>query len=396
MQGRIAKKQMEKPKLTRLNKGNEKDRGVRSFFLRFLQLEKGGFTMELFWNTQRNLWQKLQETTLPIVLYGMGNGAVKLLHMCRVYGIVVSAIFASDDFVRGQSFAGLPVQHLADLEETYEDFVILVAFGSHDKAVMARIDDLARRHPLYLPDLPVAGEEWFDAAFLESHQEEALQAEALWADEPSRQLYENLLHYKWSGELAYLQKTVDDEAVWQLLQPWAGEYYWDIGAYDGDSIAAFLQASEMNAQQIIAWEPDPKNFRKLQKNITAWHLSNVTLLPYVAYHESCTLSFAAGAGRGSAIAASGLPVVAKTIDEVRGVGKCTLLKIDAEGVEKEVLQGAATTLRECRPKLRLAAYHRPGDLWDLPLQLQSLQPSYQLYLRRGRCYPAWDVDIIAL
>lgn len=352
--------------------------------------------MRALWNAQKDLWQKLQEATLPIVLYGMGNGAAKLLRICHAYGITISSLFASDDFVRGQTFAGLPVQRVADLEDIYEDFIILVAFGSHDKAVMAHIDDLAKRHPLYLPDLPVAGDEWFDATFFKTQQEKAFAVSTLWADEPSRQLYEDLLRYKWSGERCYLQETVTDEAIWQLLQPQVAESYWDIGAYDGDTIAAFLQASGRNDQQIVAWEPDPKTFRKLQENIATWRLPNVTLLPYAAYHEACTLSFAAGAGRGSAIAASGLPVAAKTIDAVRGDGACTVLKIDAEGAEKEVLQGAAITLQECRPKLRLAAYHRPGDLWNLPLQLQSLQPSYQLYLRRGRCYPAWDVDIIAL
>lgn len=211
MQGRIAKKQMEKPKLTRLNKGNEKDRGIRSFFHSISTIRKRWLYDGTLLEYAKEFMAKITGDNLPIVLYGMGNGAVKLLHMCRVYGIVVSAIFASDDFVRGQSFAGLPVQHLADLEETYEDFVILVAFGSHDKAVMARIDDLARRHPLYLPDYQWQGKSGLTLHFL-THQEEALQAEALWADEPSRQLYENLLHYKWSGELAYLQKTVDDEA----------------------------------------------------------------------------------------------------------------------------------------------------------------------------------------
>ena len=45
----------------------------------------------------------------PIVLYGMGNGADKVLDELESRNIAVKGIFASDDFVRGQFFKGFKV-----------------------------------------------------------------------------------------------------------------------------------------------------------------------------------------------------------------------------------------------------------------------------------------------
>ena len=53
------------------------------------------------------LWQYLKKQTRPIVLYGMGNGADAILDRLDRLDIPVNAVFASDEFVRGQVFRGV-------------------------------------------------------------------------------------------------------------------------------------------------------------------------------------------------------------------------------------------------------------------------------------------------
>ena len=72
------------------------------------------------------------------------------------------------------------------------------------------------------------------------------------------------------------------------------------------------------------------------------------------------------------------------------------IKFDTEGAERQGLIGAAATIDRARPKLRVAAYHRTEDLIVLPKLLLSLCPDYHIYLRRKRCLPAWEADLIAL
>ena len=56
-----------------------------------------------------DLWHYLKsqaDSGRPILLYGMGNGADKIIAVCEAYGIPVADFFASDGFVRGHSFHG--------------------------------------------------------------------------------------------------------------------------------------------------------------------------------------------------------------------------------------------------------------------------------------------------
>jgi DNA replication and repair protein RecF len=64
-----------------------------------------------------DLWQYLARTDKQIVMYGMGNGADKILSVCQRYGIVVRDFFASDGFVRGQVFHGKRVCSFAEVLE---------------------------------------------------------------------------------------------------------------------------------------------------------------------------------------------------------------------------------------------------------------------------------------
>ena len=43
-----------------------------------------------------DIWQKLKETTRPVVLYGMGNGAEIMMKQLEKCGVSVSGFFASD------------------------------------------------------------------------------------------------------------------------------------------------------------------------------------------------------------------------------------------------------------------------------------------------------------
>ena len=72
------------------------------------------------------------------------------------------------------------------------------------------------------------------------------------------------------------------------------------------------------------------------------------------------------------------------------------IKYDVEGAEKEALMGSCRIISEYRPALLVSAYHRSEDIFELPLLISSLEPSYKLYLRRQRYVPAWDLNILAV
>ena len=156
---------------------------------------------------EKNLWRRLESTPLPIVMYGMGNGADKILDVLSEKGIAVSDFFASDGFVRGHSFHEKRVLTLAEIEEKYKNFLILLAFGSSLEPVMAEIYRLSERYALLAPDVPVCGGELFDADFYLSHAPECESVRTLLADEKSKAVFDDVLSYKLSG---YTEARGDD------------------------------------------------------------------------------------------------------------------------------------------------------------------------------------------
>ena len=66
-----------------------------------------------------DLWNYLSKAKKTIVMYGMGNGADKILAVCQQYNIEIADFFASDGFVRGHSFHGKTVLSYSQVKEKY-------------------------------------------------------------------------------------------------------------------------------------------------------------------------------------------------------------------------------------------------------------------------------------
>ena len=89
-----------------------------------------------------DLWTYLSHTDKPIVMYGMGNGADKILSFFDKYNVSVADFFASDGFVRGHSFHGFKILSFSEIRDKYTDFVIVISFASNKPDV---IDMLSKK-----------------------------------------------------------------------------------------------------------------------------------------------------------------------------------------------------------------------------------------------------------
>ena len=109
-------------------------------------------------------WEELKEAKLPIVLYGMGDGADRILTALAAHGLQAAGVFASDEFVRGQVFRGFPVLRYEEAKRRFGRMLVLLAFGTGLPAVLARIDQIAQEQTLLAPDFPTGGEILYDPA----------------------------------------------------------------------------------------------------------------------------------------------------------------------------------------------------------------------------------------
>ena len=69
----------------------------------------------------KDIWNYLKNAQKPIVLYGTGDGADKIISVCDKKGIKVSGVFASDLFVRKREFCGMPVTSFDGARSAFGD-----------------------------------------------------------------------------------------------------------------------------------------------------------------------------------------------------------------------------------------------------------------------------------
>ncbi len=376
-----------------------------------------------FINEENTLWQYLKTAGKPVVLYGTGNGADKVLARLAETGVPVSGIFASDEFVRGQQFHGFTVQAYSELMALRKQVIVLIAFASELPDVLERFYKLASVHETYAPHVPVfSGEETVTAAWIKKYERELQTVYERLADAVSRETFASVLNYKLSGKLSYLQACTTNRAedLRTLFSFGGEETYLDLGAYNGDTVQEFLQLTRGRYKKIVALEPDPKNFKKLTDFVRQNELKHITCLQAGVWNDCGSLELTGNGGRQSTFweadrsgfATQSLSqtgsmkkkvkkqqVHVVSVDAVLGNEHADYMKFDVEGKEKEALEGAAGHLvpdgNGALPKLLVAAYHHDEDLFALPLLLWKLQPEYKIYLRKHPYVPAWEINIFA-
>lgn len=346
------------------------------------------------------VWQTLGNCGEPICIYGTGDAAERILAEFDKRKILCSGIFASDGFVRDREFAGFKVRSLAQLENEFGKFTVVCAFGSQLPDVMAQVENIASRHRLLMPDLPIAGDEFFTLGGLLERFESYERVRDLLADDLSREVLDAVLRFKVTGEIDRLSMVFTDptDDILSLVRPQAGDIYADLGAYNGDTCERFAELCPQY-ERMIAFEPDKRSFRKCVKRLSldSEKYDNITFVNACAWKCDGSLIFSQSAGRQSQISASGERMQARSLDSAVGKnGRCDVIKYDVEGAEKEAIYGSVRTILNCRPRLQISAYHRPYDILELTEQLLGIYGGYKIYLRQPPYYPAWDTTIFAV
>lgn len=337
------------------------------------------------------MWNYLKKVSRPVVIYGMGNGADKIIDTLSLYGITPVGVFASDDFVRGQSFRGFTVKRYSELKELYPDMIVLVAFGTFRDEVLDNIKRIMSESETFAPDVPVYGGGLFTSDYAEENREKLEKVYDLLADDLSRKVFENTCKYRISGKPEYLFEceTSPTEAFENILKLTDEEVYCDLGAYNGDTIDEFLSVTG-GYRKIIALEPDKKNFKKLFKKYG--ETDNILLFNSAVNDTSGEIGFLTNAGRNSVVSNNGEIISALSVDDVLDGEKATYIKFDVEGMEKKAVFGAKNTILNHKPKMLISAYHRTDDYFDLPLTVNSIRDDYKIYMRHYKYIPAWDTQ----
>lgn len=221
---------------------------------------------------------------------------------------------------------------------------------------------------------------------LREHETVVRRVHGMLEDEKSRARYARFLELR--QNLAFADSADADSEP--FLAPAQSRFHGedmtfiDCGAFDGDTLRAFIAQADGRIRRVIAYEPDGSNFDRLSRcvaSLDAGLRSRIELRRAAVGAVRATQKLDARGTSSSRVSDAGTDVVeVERLDDLALSTGALILKLDVEGSELDALRGASRLIRELRPLLAVSVYHRPEDLWELPLLIDSLVDGYRYAL----------------
>lgn len=157
------------------------------------------------------------------------------------------------------------------------------------------------------------------------------------------------------------------------------------GGYTGDTIEEFLDWTKGHFKRIYSFEPQTDKALHIKKNL--WRYvgnENIRFSQVGVWSKETLVDFIDGDDRVSGRIGenSGNKISTIALDEAIQEA-VTFIKMDIEGAEIEAIKGAEGHIKNDKPKLAISIYHKPNDLWEIPLLIHKLAPEYKLYIRHN-------------
>jgi FkbM family methyltransferase len=230
-----------------------------------------------------------------------------------------------------------------------------------------------------------------DKQVFDRAEAEIKKAKGLFKEKKSQEIFEKILDYRQNSNLSCLP---DLESLESQYMP--SDLHWvqtktpisiiDCGAFTGDTIQTFLN-KDVIFESYFAFEPDSDNYQLLLEFVSKNSISNIFPLKLATWSESMMLKFQKSGGNNSGahlvveLDEKIEKVFALKLDHMFANEKIDLIKMDIEGAEKETLLGSSNIIKSNNPLLAISVYHKPEDLWEIPLLVSKMSNCYEFYLR---------------
>jgi FkbM family methyltransferase len=348
-----------------------------------------------------------------IVLFGAGSFGRRTLAKMRSIDLQPLAFADNNPGLRGTSIDGVPVYSSSEAAKLFGRnavFLVTIWNGRAKDRMSERIRQLKELGCERV--FPAGLLFWkFPDAFLPYYPldlpHKALQCALdikrgfdLFTEDASRQEYLAQVAFRLFLDYDALKPPDNLENYFpqDLIELNNSEVLVDCGAFDGDTIAYFLQRQGNSFDSIIAFEPDPLNWEKLmqrKKNLPDPVRLKIQTFPQALGARAEIVHFSPTGTDLSKVGEGPVSVECVTLNEALRNTNPTLIKFDIEGAELSALSGADEVISESRPVLAVSAYHEQNHLWKVPLKLAEICKDYEFFLR-PQGTEGWDLVCYAL
>lgn len=324
-----------------------------------------------------------------VAILGSSELAASLIEPLAVLGINLAGIFDHNPQKQGKKLNGIPISAAEALHDLGTNIPIVTATHQSGKAHEALIRE-GFTAIIPFPVLQLIKPGHFPAhPFYSGVIDDLLNSrEKLWhfykqlPDELSRATFDAVIGFRLTFDSSLLDRVVAPFPYCSpdVMQFGTDEFILDGGAFNGDTAHLITEVTANRFKRMIAVEPSEAPYREL----CARFASDKRIEPVKAclYDSQSTLYFDTSDSRVSAISATGMPCHAVTIDSLVGNDTISFIKLNIEGAETKALQGARECIRRHSPKLAIALYHTPQDLWQIPELIHEIRDDYHFFLRQ--------------
>ena len=332
----------------------------------------------------------------PVLIFGAGSLGRKVLADLRANGIEPVAFMDNNQQLWYTTIDGLTVVPPEEALLRYGTGVVCVVAVYNHSQVRSQLRTLGFR---LVNQFSKAYRDWIPSALpfyclekdnqtILDNRESAVAASDLWDDETSVDYYNSQL--LWHRDLA-TGCLPQPCPAWQtyfppdLIRLQEDEVFVDCGAYNGDTLRAFLYKSEGRFKAYYAFEPDPASVRKLSRfvcDLPKPLTEQILCYGWAVSDKIEVVDFNANSGVTASIhKGSVAKVQAWAMDDLHFDATPTFIKMDIEGHELQALAGAKGIIQQPQPILAICTYHHLSDSWRIPLTIKEYNPSYKMFFR---------------
>ncbi len=324
--------------------------------------------------------ERLKENRNSVILYGAGYCGHETLQLLQKNNIPVSAV--CDDFRVGETLDGFNIIDIGEISVN-ENSVILITSGYNAK-MRERLGKLGYLDNYVDIDFGRYEEEHENRNYFLSIINELERTYNLLSDDKSKKVFINLINYRISRDLSYLQGMNEDTEQYFPTERWFGMCsggYLDLGSYNGDTIKAYLDYTKGVYDYIVGVEASKKNYQSLCLNFAGY--KNMEFHQVAVFDRQGELSFTSNEAKNSFISPEGTTVIhSDTVDNILHGRRIDFVKMDVEGAEYHAIRGMKETLQRYTPVLAISVYHMVDDIYRLQLLVEEFcNGKYDYYLR---------------
>ncbi len=333
---------------------------------------------------------KSQKNT-PLYLWGCGNVAREVFRILSENEVLLSGCVIDVD-VDINEYMGMKVEQLADILHRESSLNIVIGHAQYHRK--KELESLPNIKNIYCLPNPFKTHEDITEEYYLQHIDDFNKSEELFEEKFSKKVFKAYIESRVYGNMDAVfdaftrpMSCVDND-IWEL----SNEVYVDCGAYNGDTIVKFIDATSGRYKEIYAFEPDHSIFYRMKERMKPYNDGRIHMFKKGLWNKNTFLNFISDEEQSGYVTEDAVSndehtvAVCKLDDIIKD--DVTLIKVNMSGSNRECIEGARRIIRACHPKIAITVGLTRERLYQIPVLLKEINPDYELFLRFNESMPS--------